>query len=62
MQMYTVRLFTNYPRGKAIDFEHYTELNWNEDSTLVDGYSTVSEEIDLTTAGSFRFFFTIDGR
>ena len=59
-----VRVFTNHPLDPKLGPNRtlYRELQWqNLSSSQSDVYDNFAE-VDLVMAGSFNYFFTIDGR
>ncbi|KAK6188701.1 hypothetical protein SNE40_004828 [Patella caerulea] len=59
----TVRLFCNHPQDKSVPFDRlsFYELAWRNPSGMKNDRVDVFAEIHINCAGSFNFFFTIDG-
>lgn len=64
LQPEDVRLFWNYPQTptSGTDFDNYCEIEWLKNSTVSEGYDFITVEREIDTAGTYHFFYTIDGR
>jgi len=58
LQSHTVRLFCDYEH----DGTEFTELKWKPNEYVSSGYDVVSDAIHIEKAGSFRFYYTTNGR
>ena len=59
-----VRIFCNHPPKKEVPFERstYYELEWKSASGSKSDSHDVFSGLNILIAGSFNYFFTIDGR
>lgn len=62
LQADTVRLFWNYKSSGKGKLERYTELTWKKNDTVSEGFDYITDEVEITSAGSFHFYYTTDGR
>ena len=60
----TVRIFCNHPPKKDVEYDRkkYYELDWKSFSGCKSDRHDVFTEVQIVTAGSFNYFFTIDER
>lgn len=59
----SVRLFSNHPHDKDTPYERtkYSEVNFRFSAGVGDRMD-LTAEVKMVIAGSFNYYFTIDGR
>ena len=62
LQADTVRLFWNYKSCNKVRTERYTELTWQQNDTVSEGFDYITTEVTVSLAGTFHFYYTTDGR
>ncbi|XP_013387613.1 glycogen debranching enzyme isoform X3 [Lingula anatina] len=63
LQVENVRVFCNHPTCADVPFsrEKYTELLWQNPSSMKSDVIDMFVEVNIVCAGSFNYYFTIDG-
>lgn len=64
LQVEDVHIFCNHPPDESVPFvrENYYELEWKNASEMQSDTYDSYAEIKIVCAGSFNYFFTVDGR